>query len=900
MGIKRLGKSSNAEYTVSYNSMHGVDFSDGASDKRQRFSRLENMYRSYEGGGAGIIESIPGFRSLRTFNMKIHSIFSYKDSTGTEFILIHAEKYLYRYDTSRIDISVSGPPLMEINDGESCAFTSGTDIYILDGAGIVKIDGDGNGAYVEDDGSVSPYVPITYRNGKEYEQRNLLTDKFSETYLISAESDSKKSLGLIYKITSESERLCEVAGIEDEFSGALYIPEYTDISGVSYKVTAIASKAFYENRKIVTAVISDSVARIGEKAFCACNSLEIITMQKSVTEICDSAISSCSALKTVYLGSGLTRIGEGVFAGCPNLGMIYYGGSMGEYNGISNSAAATNATRLYNSPYTGIITEIPVFSPAVSISSLRRNQASWQFMSNVQDGRVISVIFFALDSVIVDNKEFTVNGIMSASGFALNSAGTNFLSEFEGKISGHDAIIGCRIAEAFDGRIFLSGNESLPNTVFYSSRDRTGKNNPLYFGILNYFNDGIGAFRVESMLSAGESLAVFKSGDDGGGSIYYHVPRATDFDILPVIYPVTYIHSGVHAVGQSISFFDDPIFISSLGVTALDKKNINLERSIAVRSHNINPKLLAEDLKALSMTKWCGYLVIAANGSIYLGDSRDTFTNAMGSIEYEWYYLTGIGAYSGAEFAYKYSSVAHSGFSVHPRADEYASGTVRRSNANGETFFYIEENGIKYEVYKFGEKTGGEFSPAVKVHSTENDMLFFATERGELCVFNNYKRGKPPLYIQNPTEETAAEYKSLLGRNLHPYYYSFDSHAPRYAFATVWDNCGFQNLEKSTVKGSLTAKLRLMGGVRLVCEAETDRDGSSEVGVFQNSGLDFSNIDFSALAFSNSEYITLAFGEREKRWTEKKISFYSENYESPFGICNISYRFKIKGKIKNR
>ena len=63
--------------------------------------------------------------------------------------------------------------------------------------------------------------------------------------------------------------------------------------------------------------------------------------------------------------------------------------------------------------------------------------------------------------------------------------------------------------------------------------------------------------------------------------------------------------------------------------------------------------------------------------------------------------------------------------------------------------------------------------------------------------------------------------------------------------------------------------------------------------------LNFEELDFSSLTFTNTEYTTLPIKEREKGWIEKSMSFYSNEYSSPFGIYSITYRFEIKGKIKN-
>jgi hypothetical protein len=43
---------------------------------------------------------------------------------------------------------------------------------------------------------------------------------------------------------------------------------------------------------------------------------------------------------------------------------------------------------------------------------------------------------------------------------------------------------------------------------------------------------------------------------------------------------------------------------------------------------------------------------------------------------------------------------------------------------------------------------------------------------------------------------------------------------------------------------------------------------------------------------------TAPLSEREKRWVEKQIAIYTDEYSSPFGIYAIAYRFTVDGKIK--
>lgn len=903
MAVKKSYIKSRSEYTVSYRAMRGVDFSsESYGSAYNRFSYLENMYRDYDGGGSEITESIPGFRKIASFPKRINAIYTHKGSSNEEYAVVHSGNALYRFSLSELDFIFADAPLITLKDGKSRAFNSGSNLFVIDGESMIKISEDGNAERVGEGTGAMPYIPTTYVNGKEFEQRNLLTDKFREKYVIGAACDSAAaSDGLKFTVTSSEALTCAASGISSDYSGPLYIPSYVNIGGADYKVTEISESAFAMNSNLTSVILSESVKKIGALAFSGCDGISEAITKNSLVEIGNNAFLGCTSLKKIFIGSGVSKIGAGAFSGCSSLKFIDYALDSVSFSNIDIRTDFENAIITYGATYARAWVEIPVCTPAIEIESVTVGGISSEYTEKMKDGIITSVIINADDSGALDGKEAVISGASDPSKFSKNTFGTNFLSENEAGADASKAILGCTVCECFDGRVFLSGNKQFPNTVFYSSRDETGKNNPLYFGVLNYFNDGTGSFTVQSMLAAGESLAVFKSGDDGGGSIYYHTPRETGADILPKIYPVSFIHSGVSAIGDSISFFDDPIFISALGISALDKKRINLERSVAVRSSNVNSRLLAEDLTKISLTEWRGYLVVMAGSHIYLADSRQTFTHKSGSTEYEWYYLAGVGTYAGERKVFRYSPIATEGYAAHKDADAVIRGDVYMDVVgDGKTVYYTEEKGIKYEAYTLGEATGGRFSPASCAKGVGGGLLLFGTESGDVCVFNNDKRGEPPPWIKNSSDYDEEEYRRSFAGRIHPYYYSFASHAPRYALTTAKDNGGFPNLTKNTVKNSLAVKAKLFGSGSFTFEVYNDKKGYKEIAELPSSSLDFSEIDFSSLSFSNAESLTLPLKEKEKGWIEKEMNFYSDSFSSPFGIYSITFRFTVKGKIKNQ
>lgn len=886
MTVKTKGQT---DYTVTYRDMRGVDLS-GGGISRNRYAYLENMYRDYEGDGGCLIESVPGFRKIASLGSRVHRMYT-QISGNEEFLTVHAGGSLYRFNTADRNLLGNLTPIASLKDGDSRGFSAGGSLYVLDGEKIVKVAASGSTATVGEVDAM-PYVPTTYQNGVEYEQLNLLTDEFIERFLItSTDTVTYGTYALHFRITDPVNHLCAVVGIDKDFRGAVSIPSYKRIGEITYRVNEIADKAFQDNENLYELTAYEGVTRIGHFAFSGCTGLTRIRLPSSVEIIEDGAFAGIGTIAELQLGTGLKTIGEAAFTES-TLTRVSYPLDATAFSKIENASTVSTDIISYNAQSYQMTAEIRLHTPTRSILSVTVDGKAQSF-SSISDGELIgSVVFKADDSRYIEGKEVVIRGVASGKsvGFYSNKRYTG---------SGFDAITKCRVCECFDGRVFLSGNPELPNTVFYSGRDDTGNNNPLYYGCYNYFEDGIGDFPVVAMLAAGDMLAVFKAGDDGGGSVFYHSPAETGQDLVPKIYPVAYLHNGIGALGEAISFFDDPLFLTKNGVMALDKQSINLERSVVCRSHNVNSHLLRENLKGASMAKWQGYLALLAGSSIYLADSRATFTHATGAMEYEWYYLTHIGTFKDSTRVYNYSSIAEEGYEVYEQPDTKTDKTVMSTvTEDGRTVFYCEADGHKYTLYRTEELEGGIFSPATTLCSAEGELLFFGTESGDLCVFNNDKRGVPPSRISSDEAYDEKEYASVYGRRIHSDYYSFAGHAVRYALKTAMDDCSIPHLTKSTVKHSLAVKCRNLGYCRLICEVGTDKNGYSEVTSITGGECSFYDLNFSSVMLSTEGSVTLPIGEKEKNWVEKQIVLYTDAFRAPFGVYSITYRFNVKGRIK--
>ena len=890
---------STAEYTHLYSGFRGVELNaSSAITAKSRLSYIENMYKDYDGDGADVIESVPGYRCFADYGKTVHALYYQRSPFGNEdHLLVHVGDKIFRHPLSDTQLtSTVGDEIATVRNGKSFGFEHGRYFYIMDNEKILQIGDDGSCNTVGESGAL-PYVPTTYVAGEEYEQRNLLTDSFKEEFYI---SDPGEFLfcteDLRFTITDYNLRYCTLTGTKSLAGGDVYIPAYVNIGGISYKVTAIADSAFSKNPYITAVYIPDGVTVIGEYAFLGCTSVHTVVVSSTVTDIGNGAFSGCTALKEIYFGASLASLGYELLKDCNKLERIHYALGKSDLDKIAGGTGISGNTTQYNSVYKVLRISLPLRSKASAVSSVTANGVEKSYtVSDAKDGQKRILITFDNSSDASDVKVI-VSGTLMPLGEEW-SEDMNSLAE----LTPYRAIVNCRVAEVFDGRIFFSGNPDLPNTVFYTERPKQGQEGALYVGEYNFFNDGVGSYKVKSMLAVRDMLAVFKEGDDGSGSIFYHSKEASDLGPIDTIYPVAYVHSGICSSGTCISFLDDPVFLTNEGLMALNHENINYQRNIVCRSHNVNYYLLKEGLSDASLCEWLGYLVIGVNGKIFLGDSRALFTHPTGAMEYEWFFMNGIGAYRSDHRVYRYSQDPYLDAAVHPTlVGEPADHTsVYGAHADdGTAYFYSYEGGKRYSVVPTEERAGGYFSPA-SVFASHGKLLFFATGDGHLCVFNNDRRGVAPDSVRNSPDYDEEKYREAMGTRLHPLFYSFVGHAPSYVVRTALDDCGVPHLTKSTVKKSLVIKAKSVSADAIRCEVRTDERAAVEVGSFPAAPMGFDDFGFDFAPWYKSRYASVCLPENEKRWIEKQITLRANSFASPISVYSISYRYMIKGKIKN-
>jgi hypothetical protein len=490
--------------------------------------------------------------------------------------------------------------------------------------------------------------------------------------------------------------------------------------------------------------------------------------------------------------------------------------------------------------------------------------------------------------------------------------------DYEG--TGVEAINGCTKSAVFDGRIFLTGNPALPNTVFYSNRNLTGANDPTYFGAYNYFNDGDGNTPNVDLLSTPSMLMVLKNSTVQDGSVYYHTPAYNEDeysrDLVPRIYPSTSGAAGLGSSGKTVpgttacNFLDDPVFLSVRGLESVGKQLVNAERNLTHRSSNVDRFLIKEDLSRASIAEWKGYLVICCDGRFYLADSRQMHQHPDGSYQYEWYYLEGLGCWDEYSGGYRY---INDWFEIDDNGNTLGQCTLVDGRLIGEAFATSDgkfvgdtgditvysaqkPDGSQFYFYAHGnlaletvdeERCGvGEFYPARKI-VVVGERLFFGTADGDVCVINTDKRGVPDYVGQNLERD-----------RITAKWYSFHGVAYPSECVTTLDDCSKKSLAKGTVPGTTVARFKMVGGSRCKISVSLNGRDFKKIDEAFAERFDLGDLKFDNFSFAENEDLVMVLRELTRNWTDKQYSFVSDGFREPFGLYEISYLYTVKGKIR--
>ena len=951
-------------YTQGYSNFVGVDLSsDPRAVARNRLAYAENMWRDYESEQGEAIETFPGFRRLVRGLGTVHGIFSFRGRDGGEYLVVHAGTRLYsfrdEYIAAMSDVALNEEAALRgvsLRDSDSHGFIFNNKLYILDGENFVVVESvtDKDGAVSVTAGELDAYVPTTYLNGEPYEQRNMLTDEAYEIFTEEVYEDKNRNSFGYFEYEIDSIRSVRVFGFKRLFrSPYITLVDYSAYKGIRPNEMIFEPNAFSDTEVREICIMVERSVVFDFNCFSNCPNLERVKI-----------------LFNQYndeLAHFKLDIAYNAFEGCPKLEKIevfnknYSQEESDSYHtGLNPADWAINNYSGKPISITKVATDEELFShkspteygKRVAVAELAR------FVSYVVNMATDSMVRFgySLKKETVNNE--TIEAVeyiyMSRADLEYTDADDDseepvkYMGKSKARLTldplhfstienvknyrdgnpdyrgtGVEAINHCTKSAVFDGRIFLTGNPELPNTVFYSHRNLTGANDPTYFGAYNYFNDGDGNTPNVDLLSTPSMLMVLKNSTVQDGSVYYHTGAFNDdeksYGLVPRIYPSTSGAAGLGCAGKLVpgtvacNFLDDAVFLSVRGLEAVGKQTVNLERTIAHRSGNVDRLLVTEDLSGASIAEWKGYLVICCRGNFYLADSRVINQHSDGSYQYEWYFLKGLGCYDAYTGGYRYLrdwyAIDDSGNTLDD-CTVIINGTQRRI---GDVFLTLDEDfrgdstqitvwsaqrpdGSQFYFYADGDKaleaideerTGvGAFNPIHKI-VTVGDRLYLATEGGDVCVVNTDKRGVPDYDGQ------IFESNRIASR-----WYSFGGLRYPSVAVTRLDDCSKPMLAKGTVYGTAVARFKMMPGSRATVRVSTNGRDFKTVGEAYAERYDAGSLDFSNFSFGENEDAVLTLRELTRNWVDKQYSFTSDGFCEPFGLYEISYLYVTKGRIR--
>lgn len=128
--------------------------------------------------------------------------------------------------------------------------------------------------------------------------------------------------GILYQISADG-TYAEVVGYRGDATKLKIAEEYEGLP-----VTHILPEAFFNNDKITSVIIPDSVIIIDDAAFCECSFLSSVKFGNNVTTIGNNTFAACVSLTTGVIPDSVTSIGYFAFDSCNSLTKLVIGNGM--------------------------------------------------------------------------------------------------------------------------------------------------------------------------------------------------------------------------------------------------------------------------------------------------------------------------------------------------------------------------------------------------------------------------------------------------------------------------------------------------------------------------------------------------------------------------------------------
>ena len=152
----------------------------------------------------------------------------------------------------------------------------------------------------------------------------LLLALFSTTLYAQTQFRSNE---LVFSIISEENQEVEISDIEA--TGDVIIPSVVTFLGLDYKVVRLAEMCCYNNNKLISIEIPNTVIEIGSEAFSSCDELSTVVLSNNVANIGKEAFYGCSNLTSVKISDSKNdnidkkgELGEYAFYYCNKLNSV--------------------------------------------------------------------------------------------------------------------------------------------------------------------------------------------------------------------------------------------------------------------------------------------------------------------------------------------------------------------------------------------------------------------------------------------------------------------------------------------------------------------------------------------------------------------------------------------------
>lgn len=281
----------------------------GADSDYRRFNLSDNTYINDD--SLTLKENLPEKGAKVTIDSYLtHAVYGdyytkYKAAGNTEAAELF--KPFYRQH-AEVTITIQGPhvhKLVHYNAKAATATADGnTEYWLCPGCGKYFADENGTKELTKADVTIAK-KGTTPKKGSSTTKNNAAksnTPAKTGTVLNSGNSS--------YTVTSADKKNPTVALKSTKAKGTLTVPATVTVGGVKYKVTAIAPKAFFKNKKLKKVNVGSNIITIGSKAFSKCKKLKKVTIGPNVTTIGSKCFAGSKKLKTLTVKSTkLTKSG---------------------------------------------------------------------------------------------------------------------------------------------------------------------------------------------------------------------------------------------------------------------------------------------------------------------------------------------------------------------------------------------------------------------------------------------------------------------------------------------------------------------------------------------------------------------------------------------------------------